>query len=362
MDFVSRYIAVPKKNHGESFVGINSGNGFVGCYNDIINESDLKRLYVIKGAAGTGKSTFMRELAKEAEQVGFNVKRYMCSSDHNSLDAVTVNDSVAVIDGTAPHSYETKYPGAVSEILDYTKFWDNGKLTKERDSIIKCSDIKSTAYEEVYSHLKYEMNIRYDCYKSISTAIEREKMLSQISRSVTALAGKCEKGLSKRLITHSVGMHGRFRIAHDTSEFSNIIKISDVYGSAYVYMSEFANLLKKNNIVHIISPDPVCPELICEIILPVANILITIEESESFDKIVNMSRFLNNERLSKIRGFLRLSEKCCDLFAKEADRYLGIAGKAHFELEKIYGNAMNFDFLKTYSEIKIKEIIEYAKL
>lgn len=362
MNFISEYNKVSIENYGDGFVGANSGKGFIGYYDDIINESELNRLYVIKGAAGTGKSTFMRNLADKAENCGLNVKRYMCSSDYESLDTVVVSDKVAVIDGTNPHSYELKYPGAVSEILDYTKFWDNTKLIKHRDDIIHYSDLKSTAYSEAYLRLRCEMNMRNDSYNSICSSIDRNKMVSQINRFVSTFAGKCKRGNSRRMIYHSVGMKGRYRLPFETKNLTKIIKVSDVYGSAYVYMTEFVNQLIKNNIEHIIIHDPVCPEYVCDVIIPSIDYVITIDDVTDCDKIINMSRFVDNDLLSHIRGFLRLSSKCIRLFSEEADYYLSLAGKAHFELEKIYGDAMNFDFLNTYSEIKIKEIIDSVKL
>lgn len=362
MNFVSRYNDILDSNCGDAFVGANSGKGFIGNYENIINEAELKRLYVIKGAAGTGKSTFMRKLASYAQDLGADVKKYMCSSDCNSLDAVVISDSVAVIDGTSPHAYELKYPGAASEILDHTKFWDNAKLVSSRNRILEYCDAKNIAYSEAYMRLKCELKLRQDSNASVAQAIDYEKMQAQIKRFITTFAQKVKHGPERCIMVRSVGMKGRYKIPLDCDKYSTVVYVSDFYGSAYRYLRELADQLINKNIEHIIKTDPVCTDMICDLEIPSVNMIITLDEVKKYDKTVNMMRFIKHERLSELRGFLRLSAKCIKMFEDEADRYFANAGKAHFELEKIYGDAMNFDFLNTYSEIKIKEILDYVKL
>ncbi len=77
----------------------------------------LKR-YFIKGRPGTGKSTFMKKLAKKAADMGFDVECYHCSFDPNSLDMVVVRTlGFCVFDSTSPHEY---FPTLkTDEILDF---------------------------------------------------------------------------------------------------------------------------------------------------------------------------------------------------------------------------------------------------
>ena len=121
------------------FAGANSGVGFVNLFGDFYEESSLDRLYIIKGGPGTGKSTFMRILAERAADAGAGAEYFLCGSDPSSLDAVVLSGGgkrIAVIDGTSPHAYDAKYPGAVSAVLDFGSFWDKGILESERGRII----------------------------------------------------------------------------------------------------------------------------------------------------------------------------------------------------------------------------------
>lgn len=88
------------------FSGGNTASGFVSYYDHIFR--DLDRLYIIKGAPGTGKSKLMRDIANEACNRNYTVEYYHCSSDPDSLDGIIIRDiSVGVLDGTAPHVRET---------------------------------------------------------------------------------------------------------------------------------------------------------------------------------------------------------------------------------------------------------------
>ncbi len=127
------------------FAGANSGVGFVNLFGDFYEESSLDRLYIIKGGPGTGKSTFMRILAERAADAGAGAEYFLCGSDPSSLDAVVLSGGgkrIAVIDGTSPHAYDAKYPGAVSAVLDFGSFWDKGILESERGRIISLAKKK----------------------------------------------------------------------------------------------------------------------------------------------------------------------------------------------------------------------------
>ena len=138
------------------FAGANSGVGFVNLFGDFYEESSLDRLYIIKGGPGTGKSTFMRILAERAADAGAGAEYFLCGSDPSSLDAVVLSGGgkrIAVIDGTSPHAYDAKYPGAVSAVLDFGSFWDKGILESERGRIISLAKKKSGCFERSYRFL-----------------------------------------------------------------------------------------------------------------------------------------------------------------------------------------------------------------
>ncbi len=107
----------------ERFFGASTPDGSVN-YIDNLTEG-LERRYFIKGRPGTGKSTYLKRLAKAAEISGYDIEVYYCSFDKNSLDMVLVPElGFCVFDSTAPHELFPCRPG--DSILD---FYTEGGLT-----------------------------------------------------------------------------------------------------------------------------------------------------------------------------------------------------------------------------------------
>ena len=79
----------------------------------------------MKGGPGVGKSSFMKKIATEFADKGYDVEIFPCSSDPGSLDAVVIKKlGVVLIDATAPHIVDPKIPGAIDEIVNFGDFWD----------------------------------------------------------------------------------------------------------------------------------------------------------------------------------------------------------------------------------------------
>ncbi|MFG6113726.1 PRK06851 family protein [Halobacillus sp. MO56] len=67
---------------------------------------DLDKRYFIKGRAGTGKSTLLKKIAAQAEELGFDIEMYHCGFDPESMDMVVVRElGFCVFDSTDPHEY-----------------------------------------------------------------------------------------------------------------------------------------------------------------------------------------------------------------------------------------------------------------
>lgn len=88
----------------QRFFGTNTAEGAVNIL-PIITEHLSRRVHV-KGRAGTGKSVFMKKVAKACEDHGLDVERYHCSFDPGSIDMILVPAlDFCIFDSTAPHEY-----------------------------------------------------------------------------------------------------------------------------------------------------------------------------------------------------------------------------------------------------------------
>lgn len=110
------------------FFGASTPDGTVN-YIDNLTEN-LSARFFIKGRAGTGKSTFLKRVAREANERGFGTEIYYCGFDKNSLDMVIVPElDFCVFDSTPPHEMFPK--SERDKILDF--YVESGLLgTDER--------------------------------------------------------------------------------------------------------------------------------------------------------------------------------------------------------------------------------------
>ena len=357
MLFCENYQLCDHKTFGDAFIGANTSEGFSGLIDVLADEERLKRVYVIKGAAGTGKSTLLKNIYAASVNKNINAVRYACSSDPHSLDMVVLNSEVAVLDGTAPHSYDMKYPGAASSIVDLSVFWDVRYLEKHKKEIVELSKIKRSCYKNAYAKLHLMYMLFSDRLKIISSAVDHIKLENYVTKLIGDISVGEKKGALTTEYHRCISTSGRFRLDTLESKAERVVKIKDHYGSAYIMTHSIAEALKENGIRYIRSADPLNRTIISEIYLPESKTLITIEDKEDACKYVNMKRFIRTEELHSIKGEMRLSEKCSEAVDGEVLKYLKLAGEFHRKLEDIYAMAMDFKGLGEYTGSLACEIL-----
>ncbi|SER96046.1 hypothetical protein [Salipaludibacillus aurantiacus] len=86
------------------FFGASTPRGVVDYIPDLT--ADVKKRYLIKGRAGTGKSTLLKKVARFSDEAGFDVEMYHCGFDPHSIDMVIIRElGVCLFDSTDPHEY-----------------------------------------------------------------------------------------------------------------------------------------------------------------------------------------------------------------------------------------------------------------
>lgn len=151
----------------EYFPGSNTPKGFYSYYDYIMEKNEAKRVIILKGGPGTGKSTIMKRVANHLNKKGYETEILHCSSDPDSLDAVCVREcGFLILDGTSPHVVDPKLPGAVDEIINLGQYWDKEKIAKKKDEIMNLGKVISGNFVKAYDYLA--------AAKNISNRIDRE--------------------------------------------------------------------------------------------------------------------------------------------------------------------------------------------
>lgn len=138
----------------EYFPGSNTPVGFYSYYDYILKSREAQRIIVLKGGPGTGKSSFMRRIAKHLVSLGYDTELLHCSSDPNSLDGVCAREpGFLILDGTSPHVVDPKAPGAVDEIINLGDCWYKERIKKQKEAIISTNESISGHFARAYRYL-----------------------------------------------------------------------------------------------------------------------------------------------------------------------------------------------------------------
>jgi len=335
------------------FLGANTARGFVNYADEIF--SGVRKLYLVKGGPGTGKSTLMKRVAEAAEKKGLAVERYCCSSDSHSLDGVVIRElSVGITDATAPHVMEAKYPGSREELIDPGACWDR-KLLEERYGAIKSLvDEKTGLFASVYKYLGVGLALRGERTRILTSCADGEKLDKAAERLIRRMGeGKGFKLLPRQV--GSLGMNGR--VTFDTYEAmaTERWQIADTRGLRGLLLDRLLHHAERAGLAVMVSRDPMLETeaLYC----PEAGIAITdTGDADRADKILNTERFIHREKLADQRRRLRFLSRLEGELLKRVEDLFGEIKKRHFALEELYADAMDFGRVDAMTEELIARI------
>lgn len=324
------------------FIGANTSRGFINCCDGAF--SKLSRIYIIKGGPGTGKSTFMKKIAGYAEEHGKTPIYYYCSSDPDSLDAIVIPDAgIAITDGTSPHIFEAKYPGAKEEYLNFGEFWNGGFLSLCFSKIEEYSKIKSKCFSSSYRYLSISESVRNERESVLSQCFDNKKAEGAVSRLMRDIGtGKGFTDESRQI--SSFGMKGRAKFDTYSYLCEKVVGIRDKRGASPFIFDAILKKAEEQGLMTYISKDNLCRTE--AVMFPEKKTcIILLCEDDECDKVINTERFMIAQRYSenrrRLRFLLSLEEELtgCALSELEAAR------DAHFSLENIYSEAMDFEAL-----------------
>lgn len=140
---------------------------------------NLEQRLFIKGYPGTGKSSMMKTLAKEALTRGFDVQMVWCGLDSNSIDMVILPElKFCIFDSTEPHLYFPEREG--DEIFDIAKHCHPTDV--ELTNIKQIVDKYRAAMSEATTHAKSYAQVEREIREIFDGAIIEEKFEAQSTK------------------------------------------------------------------------------------------------------------------------------------------------------------------------------------
>ena len=341
------------------FAAANTENGFCSLFDEIFSPDFLRRIYILKGGPGSGKSTIMKAIGEEAERRGLETEYEYCSSDPDSLDGILIPAmETAVIDGTSPHLCDPVYPGAVERTIDLSETFDFAALARKREQIRSLIRRKKVYYQTAYRLLSAAGIVARERDYQTQTIFLKEKASAAAWRMADGFR-LVKKGREKRRYLSALSVKGAVTLDTFWKKAKKICAVTEKYGFGYAFMEVLYGIFAEKGFSMTVCRTPLTDRRIEGIYIDAEDCFFVVcdeKTAESAHKIVNTMRFVRREALQKQRADLRFFEKCENILTEGALSALKEAGICHMQTEKIYGKCIDFHRIDQEREKILSEI------
>lgn len=340
------------------FPGGNTSQGFYSFYHYLVKPS-VKRKYILKGGPGVGKSHLIKQIGTYFLDKGQAIEYHWCSSDPDSLDGIVIGaHQAAVLDGTAPHVVDPRYPGAVDEIIDLGRYWQRNQIATQRPEVIEISDRISFCFAQAYHRLKES----YLAWEEWSVYPLRVRDYRNVSRNTLALTkdflqetAPAENTDIRHLFAGAITPAGKVLKADlilesDTALFA--IKGSPGSGVQDV-LDHVVSMIKLTDLRAEIYHNPFAPLQVDMVYLPDYNrALVDVSDylfpyaqqlsSTRYKRQLDFDQLLPADSLNPYAKRIALARERLENGIQEAIEWIELAKQLHDQLEGIYIEAMDF--------------------
>lgn len=337
-------------NSTHFFLGANSGRGFQSLFPPFCAPERHYDLLVLKGGPGAGKSTMMKKIGAAMEEQGETVEYLFCSGDPDSLDGIHIpRIRTAIVDGTAPHVVEPKYPAAVERYVDMGVCYDIAAAKEDRKEIIHHSTACSAAYQRAFQALGAAKQMADSAAALVREGLDQDKLRRRgegiISREVRGKgAGKSDE----YRFLGSVTCRGP-QWCFDSVEAlcPRIYQLQDSYDLAAPLLEQIHTAARGRGYYAIVCPDAEHPERIHHLLLPELGVaFVTSREGMRYEgsayRRIRIDAMVPPAHYRQFRSRLRFTMRMAAALRQEAVEALADAKAAHDSLEAVYQPHVDF--------------------
>lgn len=349
------------------FLGANSPEGFYSLYSELISPRSAQAVYLLKGGAGCGKSTLMKRVEQSARQAGHATERILCSGDPDSLDAVLLPElGVAVVDATAPHVMEPKFPGVVERYVNLGDCYDYAALQNVREEIMSCMTGYPACYDRAYRCLEAAFKLREDVRASLLTPQLRQRLSHRaqgILRRELKRKKTGEKGQIKQRFLSAVTHKGPLCLFETVEcQCPRVYVLQDSYALAHDLLVELLTGAVEGGYDVVACPDPMAPERLQHLLIPEVGLAFvtstpTLPYPGQSVRRIRLDSAADAALVRFSRPRLRFALKMSSALLDEATASLSQAKQMHDELEQLYNPHVDFDRVNQIADGIIHEIL-----
>ena len=355
------------------YPGGNTRYGFYSFYDYILpltGQDEYKM--ILKGGPGVGKSSLMKKVGEH-----FNgqheLEYHWCSSDNQALDALVIDARICILDGTAPHTVDPRYPGAYDDIIPLGNYWDGDRLRAQRHSIQSLTNEVSHFFQLAY----YRLREAYAAYQEWEYYYQQHRDEARINKNITALGSEFLSGRpvsspapTRHLFAAAITPQGI--VTRVESLLPEEVKLFAVKGSPGSGKNELFNYISRQCAISGIGLEhyhnPFNPDEIDVLIAPergiaildISGIFVDYEarlSKHQYLRLLDLDQLLNPKDIEPWAKRIHQAQNRLMDAIQEASHLIQYAKEKHDELEAIYIAAMRFAELDQVREQIIKQII-----
>lgn len=351
------------------YLGATTADGFVSFFPDCYNYRLGDKAYILKGGAGTGKSTLMKKAAATAEKKGMQVIYCPCSSDPSSLDGVIFPEiRTVILDGTSPHIIEPKMPGVCEQIVNLGEAFKKDGFSGNEKEIIALCDKNKACHKSAAGYMSAAGKLLLDarrltreCADSGKTIKAALSLCDRIIPKRYSLYGGLE---SFRFISTPTVNGTRFLSETITAEAEQFFVLEDEYRAVAPFILDILKEKAKASGYSVITLlNPYLPSKVADHIIipelktavcthsrytPLSNLLQT--------RMIHSRRFTDVLSLRNIRPRLKFDRRAANEMIDSAVKCITEAKAIHDQIEKYYINAIDFAIVDKITQDVIAKI------
>jgi len=355
------------------FPGNNTPDGYYSLFDYILPLKKAQRIIIIKGGPGVGKSTMIRKITKELVRRGLDIELLHCTADSDSLDGLIIKDyNIAVVDGTAPHMIDPKFPGCVDEIVNFGEYWNESGLQKQKDRIFVLQERVKHLYSIVYNYLKASKiifdNLEQMYASSVNLRLVETKAEEIISDVFKDVKRRDKTSFQRRMFASGITPEGSIHFLDEL--FSKVNKRFIITGNPgtgkSVVLKKILDQAASKGLDIDIFYCPMNPEKIEHMIIKELDIgFVTsvkphmISNLRENDEIVDMNLVLDYSRLKHVEENINYDNSLSWSLFDKAVKTLVEVKKTRNDLEGIYASNMNFQVTDKVGDQILAKILSY---
>jgi len=352
------------------FAGGNTSKGFFSYFDHILPQHRAERIIILKGGPGTGKSTFMKNIAEVFCEKGCDTEYLHCSSDPSSLDAVVIPEKgIAILDGTAPHITDPKNPGAVDEIINLGRFWNYDGLIKNRERICGINAETGRLFQRAYRYIQAGYSLYRDNEVIYNMAMDHGKanvVISEITDKIFAGIDVTEKeGEQRYLFASAITPEGLVNYLPSLITTREKIVIEGKPGTGTERLLEKVRTCATERGFY--TESYYCalnPQKLEHLVIPELDVSITTSNEAHHADVeptvkIDFNKFVDSSVIRKYNEEINFNEKNFELLLNRAIETIKKAKEKHDELEAFYIPGMNFEEIHKCRDELLERLIKF---